>query len=49
MGEVPAAYLDWFDGQPWSRNWPEVKEYVQRHRAQLNLEIDEERERRGGR
>jgi hypothetical protein len=41
MEDVPASYLDWFDGQPWADSWPEVREYVKRNRSVLNLEIEE--------
>lgn len=42
MENVPASYLDWFDGQDWSKDWPLVKAYVKKNRAVLNMEIDQQ-------
>lgn len=42
MENVPATYLDWFDGQDWSKDWPLVKAYVKKNRTLLNMEIDQQ-------
>jgi hypothetical protein len=41
MEEVPAWYLDWFIGQPWAEEYPQVREYVRRNRKALDLELTE--------
>lgn len=39
MKDVPSAYLDWLDGQPWSSSWPEVLDYIDRNRKAINQDL----------
>lgn len=37
IGEVPADYLDWLDGQAYLDNW--VRDYIKRNRKCIDLEL----------
>ena len=42
MAAVPAKYLDFIAGESWINRWPKVIEYINSHRAQINLELNDE-------
>lgn len=41
MKEVPAAYLDWLEGQDWSKKWPDILAYIEENRSAINQELQE--------
>ena len=43
MDQVPAHYLDWFDGQEWANQWPLVRKYIKKNRTVLNQELEDGR------
>lgn len=47
MGEVPATYLDWIDGQEWFRYtqtpaWVQVRHYIDRNRDAIQADIPDD-------
>lgn len=41
MVDVPAEYLDWVIDQDWLWKWPDVEEYIERNRKEINMELEE--------
>lgn len=41
IGEVPADYLDWLDGQDWIDKHPNIKAYIKRNRKVIDIELKE--------
>ena len=41
MMHVPAEYLVYCYEQPWISNYPNVKEYIERSRKAINMELKE--------
>ena len=39
MKDVPAAYLDFIDGQLWIDQWPQVKGYIKANRKAIDAEL----------
>lgn len=39
IGEVPADYLDWLDGQAWIGSYPLIQDYIKRNRKCIDLEL----------
>jgi len=47
MGQVPAEYLDWLDGQDWFRysqspKWRAVRQYINENRDAIQAEIPDD-------
>lgn len=40
MKDVPASYLDWFDGQEWAHRWPGVVAYIEANRKYIDKELE---------